>query len=227
MFLTKISKANTKILWKNQGAVQIDQDLQNDRMLYKSMLGKTVKRWLKTIETRDIMKTDAISSKREIRILKAGRRKRASGINLIEVMAVTVILTITVVGTSGYRYYSSLNAHWAQEQIAAARVGQLFCGNWAGVEGDETYDPTEHLDSDLEMETLASPDSLPPAFVLLGGYRITLEGVAYDCALAWKDVSPELRALWVRVEWDLREEDPSNPDKALRKSFIIITYVPR
>jgi len=171
------------------------------------------------------MKTDVISSQRDIRILKAGRRKRASGVNLIEVMVVTVILTITVVGTSGYRYYSSLNAHWAQEQITASRLGQLLCGSWAGVEGDENYDLTEHLDSDLEIETLAPPNSLPPDFVLLGRYGITLEGVEYCCVLAWKNVSPKLRALWIRVEWDWREEDPSNPDKALRKSFIIITYV--
>ena len=177
------------------------------------------------IEARDIMKTDVISSKREIRILKAGRRKRASGVNLIEVMAVTAILTITVVGTSGYRYYSSLNAHWAREQITAARLGQLLCGSWAGVEGDETYDPEEHLESDLEVDVLSPPDSLPPAFVLLGSYRITIEGVAYDCTLAWKDVTPELRAIWVSVKWDWREEDLSNPDKAFRKSFIIITYV--
>lgn len=171
------------------------------------------------------MKTDIISSTRDIRILKAGRRKWASGVNLIEVMAVTAILLITVVGTSGYRYCSSLNARWAEEQIAAARLGQLLCGSWAGVEGNETYDLKVSLSSDLTVETLAPTKSLPSTFVLLGEYRITLEGVAYDCVLAWKDVTPELRVLWISVEWDWRKEDPSNPDKALRKSFKIITYV--
>jgi len=150
-----------------------------------------------------------------------------SGVNLIEVMVVTVILIITVIGTSGYRYYSSLNAHWAQEQITAARLGQLLCGSWAGVEGDETYDPMACLGSELTMAVLSPPNSLPPAFVLLGRYGITLEDVEYRVVLAWKNVSPKLRALWIQVEWDWREEDPSNPDKALRKSFIIITYVPR
>ena len=171
------------------------------------------------------MKTDVISNKRNIQIFKAGRRKWASGVNLIEVMTVTAILLITVVGASGYRYCSSLNARWAKEQITAARVGQLLCGSWAGVEGDEAYDPIAHIGSELTMAVLSPPNSLPPAFVLLGRYGITLEGVEYRCVLAWKNVSPELRALWVRVEWDWREEDPSNPDKPLRKSFIIITYV--
>ena len=150
-----------------------------------------------------------------------------SGTNLVEVMAATAILTIAVTGVSGYRYYSSLNARWAAEQTNAARIGQLFCGSWAGVEGNEAYNPIEHLSSDLEMETLAPPVSLPPDFVLLGRYRTTLGGVAYDCVLTWKDVSPELRALRVRVEWDLRQEDPSNPDNTLVKSFSIITYASR
>ena len=171
------------------------------------------------------MKTSVISSKRDIRILKVGRRKRASGVTLIEVMATTVILTIAVIGVSGYRYCSSLNARWAEEQIAAARLGQLLCGNWAGVEGNKTFDLKASLSTDLTVETIATTNSLPSAFVLLGSYRITLEGVAYDCVLAWKNVTPELRAIWVSVEWDWRKEDPSNPDKALRKSFIIITYV--
>ena len=67
------------------------------------------------------MRTDIISNKNNIQIYKAGRHKQASGVNLIEVMAVTAILTITVVGTCGYRYYSSQNACWAEKQIAAAR----------------------------------------------------------------------------------------------------------
>jgi len=171
------------------------------------------------------MKTDVISSRRDIRNLKIRRHKRASGVNLIEVMAVTAILTITVVGTSGYRYCSSLNERWAEEQVAAARLGQLLCGSWAGVGGDETYDLTASISSNLGVEILTPTKTLPSTFVLLGEYRITLEGVAYDCVLAWKDVTPELRALWISVEWNWREEDPSNTDKALGKSFIIITYV--
>jgi hypothetical protein len=189
------------------------------------MYSKTVQRWFKIIEAENIARTDIISNKNNIQIYNAGRRKRASGANLIEVMAVTAILTITVVGTSGYRYCSSLNARWAEEQITAARLGQLLCGSWAGVEGDKTYDPEEHLGSDLEVDVLSPTKSLPSTFVLLGEYRITLESVAYDCVLAWKDVTPELRALWINVEWDWQKENPSNPDQALRKSFIIITYV--
>jgi len=140
-------------------------------------------------------------------------------------MITIVILTIVVIGASGYRYYSSLNARWAKEQITASRLGQFLCGSWAGVEGDETYDLTASLGSDLTVETLAPVKSPPSTFALLGEYEITLEGVAYNCVLAWKNVTPELRAIWVSVEWDCREKDTSNPDQALRKSFLIVTYV--
>ena len=140
-------------------------------------------------------------------------------------MATTAILTITVVGTCGYRYYSSQNACWAEKQISAARIGQLLCGNWAGVEGDEAYDPTASLSSGLTVEALTTTKNLPSDFVLLGECRITLEGVAYDCTLAWKDIAPGLRALWINVDWSLREENPSNADKALIKSFVNLTYV--
>ena len=150
-----------------------------------------------------------------------------SGLNLTEVMAATAIFTLAVIGASGYRYCSSLNARQAQEQITAARVGQLLCGSWAGVKGDETFDLKAFLGSDLVVEAQNTPTSLPQAFVLLGRYRITIEGVAYDCALAWNNVSPDLRALWIRVGWDLRGEDPANPDCALKKSFTVITYVSR
>lgn len=188
------------------------------------MLGKAVKRWLKMIEARDIMKTDVISSKREIRILEAGRRKRASGVTLIEVMVVTVILMITVLGTSGYRYYSSLNARWAEEQITAARLGQLLCGNWAGVEGDEAYDPEDHLASHLDTECLGPPNDLLSGFTLLGSYRITIEGVEYDVTLSWNDVSPVLRALHVSTTYVWAGVDTDNP---LKKPFSIITYISR
>lgn len=152
---------------------------------------------------------------------------RWSGINLTEVMVATTIFTLAVIGASGYRYCSSLNARQAQEQVTAARVGQLLCGSWAGVKGAETFDLRAFLGSDLVIETLDTPPSLPQAFVLLGRYTITIESVAYDCALAWNNVSPDLRALWIRVGWDLREEDTVSPDSTLQKSFTVITYVSR
>lgn len=150
-----------------------------------------------------------------------------SGLTLIETIYATVMLLIILIGTSGYRYYASLNARWAGEQILAARVAQLLCANWAGVEGDETYDLIEHLKSDLEITNLSPPNKLPPGFNLLGSYKITIEGIDYSAVLAWNDISPELRALRIKVAWNWLEEDPSNPLEPLKKQYIIITYVPR
>lgn len=156
---------------------------------------------------------------------KVRKIRRQSGVTLTEVMAATTILILAVIGASGYRYCSSLNAHWSQEQITAARIGQLLCGSWAGVKGVETFDLKASLGSDLAIETLDISTSLPQAFLLLGRYRITIEGTDYDCTMAWNKVSPDLRALWIRVEWDLRKEDPTKPDSSLKKSFTVITDV--
>lgn len=172
------------------------------------------------------MNADVIYNKRDIRIRKAGQCKRASGVTLIEVMVASAILIITIFGISGYRYCSSLNAHCSERQIAAARVGQLLCGSWAGVKGAEIFDPNAFLGPDLLVETLDAPTSPPEAFVSQGRYRITIEGFAYDCELAWNDVSSNLRALWIRVGWDWREGNTASGN-ALKKSFTIITYVPR
>jgi hypothetical protein len=188
---------------------------------------KLLKRNLKMNDAKDIIKTDVVSNKRDIRIQKAGRFNRASGVTLIEVMVATAILIITIAGISGYRYCSSLNAHCSEKQITAARVGQLLCGSWAGVKGTEIFDLKAFLGPDLLIETLDTPTNPPHAFVSLGRYRITIEGFAYDCELAWNDVSSDLRALWIRVGWDWRQEDPTSPNNALKKSFTIITYVTR
>jgi len=179
------------------------------------------------IEAGKITETDIVSNKSNVQIFNNRRRNSASGTNLIEVMVATAILAISVIGASGYRYYSSLNTKWAEVQTTAARLGNMLCGSWAGVKGDQTYNPAEHFYSSLDIDTLATTNDLPAGFVKSGGYRITLEGIAYDCVLAWQDISSELRALWVRVEWNQKEQDLSNPDPALAKSFIITTYVPR
>ena len=150
-----------------------------------------------------------------------------TGATLIEIMYAVAIMFIAVIGASGYRYYASLNARWAGEQITQARIAQLLCASWAGVEGDETYDLIDHLESDLEITNLNPPNDLPPGFNLFGRYKITLEDTDYNAVLAWNDVSSDLRALRVEVVWDWLEEDPSDTLKTLKKPYIIITYVTR
>jgi hypothetical protein len=185
---------------------------------------KAAERWLKMIEAREIMTTHVISNRRESRSYQAGRGRRASGTTLVEVIYAAVVISISVLGASGYRYHSALNARWANQRITASRVGQLFCGSWAGAGGDEAFDPMAQMGSELTMEALGPPKSLPPGFTLLGRYRATIEGVDYSSVLAWNDFSPELRTLRIKVTWDQREEDPLN---SLKKSLTIITYVPK
>jgi hypothetical protein len=153
---------------------------------------------------------------------KLTKRQHRSGLTFSEIMCAIAALSIIVIGASGYRYRSTLDARCADEQITAARLGQLLCASWADVDGDETYNPVAHLGSELTIETLGAPKSMPPGFTLLGRYRITINGVAYSVVLNWMDVSTELRALRIKVTWQRGDEVGNNP---LEKSFVLITYV--
>jgi hypothetical protein len=153
---------------------------------------------------------------------KLKKRERRCGLTFIETMCAIAALSIIVIGAAGYRYHCTLDARWADEQITAARLGQLLCASWADSNGDETYDPIAHLGSELTIEALGPPQSLPAGFVLQGRYRITIDGVAYGVVLSRMDVSTELRALRIRVGWDWRDKGASDP---LEKSFVLITYV--
>ena len=64
--------------------------------------------------------------------MKDKQPKSSAGVTLIEVMAATVILTITVLGATGYRYYSALDARKAAKQSSGARIALLLCENWRG-----------------------------------------------------------------------------------------------
>jgi len=49
-----------------------------------------------------------------------------SGITLTETMHAAAILSITLIGVSGYRYCSTLDARKADAYIASARIGYML-----------------------------------------------------------------------------------------------------
>jgi len=162
--------------------------------------------------------------------------KSRTAVTLIEVMAAIVILVIAVLGASGYRYYSTLDARRADFQNAAARIALLLCENWRGRGYDRTitFDPVVHLTSD--NLTVADSGGVGPdyasGFTPLARYEITMDGVHYWAALSWDDdVATEgLRALNVVVAWAQRQtgsDDNTAPVAAagLDKTFRLTTYV--
>ena len=144
------------------------------------------------------------------------------GFSLVSVMIAIVIILAALIGTSNFRYYSTLDAKKAAAKISASRIGLMLCENWRGLGGIETYDPVTYLGSDLTITSSAGPDK-PADFTLLGSYTITVNGANYYITLSWKDVSTGLRALNIIVAWAQRTQGVSSLNDA-DKSFKLTTY---
>ncbi len=153
-----------------------------------------------------------------MKILK--RLKSKAAFTLVEVMVAILIMSLAVLGASGYRYYSALDARRAAMHRAAAEIALLLCESWRGLEGISTYDPTEHLGRELEI-TQSSYSAAPEDFTLLGSYTVESSNVNYYVTLSWKNVAIGLRALNVAVAWSHRAT--AGPMDAER-SFTLTTY---
>jgi hypothetical protein len=144
------------------------------------------------------------------------------GASLIEAMAAITVLSIAVFGGSAYRYHSTLDARRADRQMAAARTALMLCESWKGVQGDQTYDPTAHLGSDLAISTGSGPEA-PEGFTQLGSYEVVSNDVTCYVTLSWNDVTTGLRALNVAVDWAQRDLGETSLDD-VDKTFRLTTY---
>ncbi len=81
-------------------------------------------------------------------IMTIKQAKFATAVTLIEVMVAIVILSVTVLGTSGFRYYAAMDARKADVQITAARLASHLLNGWKGVGGYSAYSIYELLDPD-------------------------------------------------------------------------------
>ena len=137
-------------------------------------------------------------------------------------MIAIVIILAALIGTSNFRYFSTLDAKKAAAKITASRIGLMLCENWRGIGGIDTYDPTTSLGSALTITTSTGP-AKPADFTLLGSYTITVNGANFYITLSWKDVSTGLRALNVVVGWAQRTQGVSSLNNA-DQSFKLTTY---
>jgi len=148
------------------------------------------------------------------------------GMTLAETMVAITILLIALIGTSTFRYNATLDGRKADAQTTAARIALMFCESWQGINGDKTYDPVNHLGSDLKVAKGTGPAN-PDDFTPLGSYTVAFDDGAgvdnYTMTLSWKDVKPGLRALNVIVAWASREHEGDGND-AIDKSFSLTVY---
>lgn len=155
----------------------------------------------------------------------AKRPKSRTGITLIEVMGAIVIITIAVLGASGYRYYSALDARKAAVQSTAARVALLLSENWRGRGYDriQSYDPSTYLGSDMTIGVSSVGPDYASGFTSLGRYEIVVNDARYWAALSWRDDATDLRTLNTVVAWTQRPT--SSDDITMDKTFKLTTFV--
>ena len=150
--------------------------------------------------------------------------RRSRGVSLIEIMIAITVIQVSVVGAMAYRYYSIIDAHKATARITAARTALMFCENWNGVKGAETYDPTTCAGSGLTITAGDGPDA-PEEFTTLGSYSVASNYFNYCATLSWKDVDTELRALNITIAWSQKFQGETGLENA-DKSFELRTYTP-
>ncbi|MBL7184842.1 MAG: hypothetical protein ISS70_00830 [Phycisphaerae bacterium] len=155
-------------------------------------------------------------------IPRTSRIRCRRGYSLIGIMISIIIFLTALIGTSNFRYYSTLDAQKAAAKITASRIGLMLCENWRGIGGVETYDPATSLGSALTITASAGPDK-PEDFTLLGSYTVSLNGANYYTTLSWKDVSTGLRALNIVVAWAQRPQGTSGLNDA-DEFFKLTTY---
>ena len=145
------------------------------------------------------------------------------GISLAETMNSIAILSIAVIGITGYRYCAALDTHKSDACIASARIGQLLSESWKGLQGSENYDPVAHLGAGLAISESDGPEA-PIGYTILGSYEILMNNMAFDTTLSWKDLSSNLRVLNIVLIWAQPNQGQNNIDESER-TFGLTTYV--
>ncbi len=160
------------------------------------------------------------------------------GMSLIEVMIFIAVLSIAIIGTSGYRYFSTLGIRMSDIEITAGRIASQLCESWKGIGGgSSTYNPT--ADSYIGFNVSETTSSLAPDeplnFNLLssgGKYKIITDNneiyyasMSYYITTGISGADPNLETLNVTVTWS---SNISTTDSSSRSSFslseLLITH---
>jgi len=160
------------------------------------------------------------------RYAKASR----SGSTLISSLIAVAIILVALIGTSNFRYHTSMDSRRATALTEASRIALLLCESWRGIQGDLDYNPITNLGADFTISSNEGP-SCPDGFTKLGSYLIQLDGnndqeeyhISYYTTLSWQDIQPGLRDLNVNVSWAQRDNSDGGFDAA-DKDFSLTIY---
>lgn len=132
--------------------------------------------------------------------MKAIRKKRNTGLALVEIMLAITVIVVAVIGAMGFRYYSALDARKADTQISATMVCSLLLESWRSVGGPSNYDPAAEFSSQLAISSGTGP-ATPADFTTLGSYHVTANRTNYYVTLSYRDETNKPRALNACVAW--------------------------
>ena len=160
-----------------------------------------------------------------------------SGSTLISSMVAVAIVLIAIIGTSNFRYYTTMDTRRAIAKTESSRLALLLCESWRGLQGDLNYNPITVLGSDLAINEDDGPEC-PEDFTKLDSYLIQLDSnslltktneyhISYYVTLSWKDIQPGLRALNVVIAWSQKEsssEGLGSADKTFSLTIYTLTF---
>ena len=138
-------------------------------------------------------------------------------------MVFVAVLTIAVIGTSGYRYFATMDIRRSDNEITAGRIAMHLCESWKGQGGGSSaYNPINDSNvSGVGLITAASSTLAPEeplAFTLLkdgGYYKVVSNDRTYYATMSYYTVDSnngDLQTLNIIVNWPSNE---SLPDTAI------------
>ena len=133
-------------------------------------------------------------------------RKLRKGFSIIDAMIGASILIVIVLGSMLYRYHSVLDSKKADNQRTGVRLAMLLCDAWLGLDGDETFDPTQTFKKQLDISSGTGPDK-PDEFTLFGQYEVEVDQHTYNLTLSYNDESTKLRVLNAAVSFPFPSQD--------------------
>ncbi|MBN1795631.1 MAG: hypothetical protein JW804_03070 [Sedimentisphaerales bacterium] len=147
------------------------------------------------------------------------------GFTLIEASVSICVAMVMILGTLGFSYYSSLNAHKADTQNKAVRLAGLILDDWKSMGGIKTYNPAiRFTDQFTILESDVGPDGLPD---LLGRYDVILDEANFYITLSYKEaVDDQPKALNIVVAWVEKESswDSSDPRRFIKLTGYVANF---
>jgi len=161
---------------------------------------------------------------------RIGKCPVRAGLSIVGVMVFAAVVSIAIIGTSGYRYFSSIEIRKSDTGITAGNVAQMLCESWRGVRGDENYDPTADTGLGLTIASCSTGPEPPPGFTLLRNekYKVISENHSFYVTMSYYDIDNGLRALNVKTAWNQRDIPDNNlviTDKTLSLTSSVIRWL--